>query len=130
MWVAATFLLFAIVSGFYGSTYFCGTDDQEAEPWQLTFRAGMAIFCAFACGSCLGIACDAVEGPAGNASGSRPAQMPAVSFWPPFDGKVLTGGYAGPKRAQKSAHSRTNGGDFSACFRHLTRVEFILTSNP
>ena len=127
--MAATFLLFAIMAGLYGLTFFCGTDDQEAEPWQLIFRAGMAIFCAFACGSCLGIACDAVGGPTGRASRLRSAQMSSVSFRPPFDGKVLTGRYAGPKRAQKSAHSRTNGGYFSASFTQLTRVEFIFISN-
>lgn len=51
MGVAATFLLFAIFAGLYALTFFGETDDQEAEAWQLTFRAGMAMLCAFACGS-------------------------------------------------------------------------------
>ena len=116
MWAATTFLLFAVISGFYSLTYFCGTDSQEGEPWQLAFRAGMAVFCAFACGSCLGVKHSAYGLPnAGLLSAT-------------LDGMMLTGGDVGPERAQKSAHSSTNAGYFFACFKQLTGVEFIFTS--
>lgn len=75
MGVAATFLLFAIFAGLYALTFFGETDDQGADTWQLTFRAGVAMLCAFACGSCLGIACDAAEFPLEKTSRVRTHQM-------------------------------------------------------
>jgi hypothetical protein len=80
MWVAGTFLLCAIFAGLYALTFFEETDDQEAETWQLTWRSGMAMFCAFACGSCLGIACRAVELPLEKALPLRPTKSSALSF--------------------------------------------------
>ena len=94
MWVAGMFLLFAIIAGFYSFAFFFDTYDQEAEAWQLTFRAGMTLFCALACGSRLGIACGAVDSPVRKASRLRAAQMPAVGFRLHSDANVLTGRYA------------------------------------